>query len=82
MRFQTGFDDNNKMHMQIVSCRVTKLHNVNFNTLSIHTTQNHKMGRLSLQKMGMSIGLINAGVTQADVNAILTRFTIFISFLQ
>ena len=68
--------------MQIVSWRVTKLQNVISYALSIHTIEKHQMGELSLQKRGMAVGLVNAGVTQNDVSAILTRFDIFISFLK
>ena len=68
--------------MQIVSWRVRKLHNLNANAVSIYTTEKHQMGRLSLQERGMAVGLINANVTQANVSANLTRFTIFISFLK
>ena len=36
-RFQAGFDENNKMHVQIASWCVTNVHNLNYNVLSIHT---------------------------------------------
>ena len=40
---------NNKTHLHIVSKCVTKLHNLNYNALSIHTIAKHQIGRLSLQ---------------------------------
>ena len=43
-------DENNKMHVQIVSWCVTKLHNLNYNALLTHTIKKHQMGRLSLPK--------------------------------
>ena len=60
------------MHVQNGSLHVTILHKVNFNALSMHTTEKHYLARLSLQERDLAFGLIKSDVTRADVSAILT----------
>ena len=42
--FRPVSDENNKMHVQIVSWCVTKLHNLNYNALLTHTIKKHQNG--------------------------------------
>ena len=66
------------MHVRSVSEHVTKLHNVNFDALSIHTTEKHLLTRLSSQEKDLAVWLIKSDVTQADVKAIIFIIYMFI----
>jgi hypothetical protein len=62
------------MHEKIVRMGEIRLHIIFSDTIEIDKSEKHHMGRLSIQKRGIALRFVNAGVHQTEVGNIIYLF--------
>jgi hypothetical protein len=58
---------NSQNAREIVRMGEIKLHMIFSDTIDVHLSEKHHMGRLSIQQHDIARGLVNAGVHQTEV---------------